>query len=56
MWPLSLFRASLFLWMAMTSLTFLLKSLSFFTGTFTPAKVYLWPVMDVCSVMAKLGC
>ena len=51
LWPLYLFRAGWFLRMAMASFNLLLKSLSSFTSTFTSAKVYLWPVMDVCSVM-----
>ena len=55
-WPLSLFRAVWLLWMAMASFTFLLKSLSSLTSTFTPAKVYLWPVLEVWSVTVELGC
>ena len=37
-------------------LTFLLKSWSSLTSTFTSAKLYLWPVVEVCSVTAELGC
>ena len=36
--------------------TLLLKSLSSFTSTFTSAKVYLWPVIEVCSVTVEFGC
>ena len=53
---LCLFRVGWFLWMAMASFTFLLKSLSSLASTFTSAKVYLWPVLEVRSVMAALGC
>ena len=56
LWPLIPFMASWLLWMAMGSFTFLLKSLSSLTSIFTSAKVYLWPLLEVCSVMAEWGC
>ena len=53
--PVSSDRAGWFLWIAMASFTFLLKSLSSLISTFTSGKVYLWHVMEVCSVVAELG-
>ena len=44
-------------WLALVDGNGLLNlSLSFLTHIFTSAKVYLWPVMEVCSVMAELRC
>ena len=49
-------QAGWFLWIAMVSFTFLLTSLYCLTSTFISSKVYLWPVMAMCSVMVELGC